>query len=130
MAALNDFFESCPAIISPTNAPANGPIITPQGPIQKAARNPSVQPHTPYLVPPNFFVPHIGIIKSSTREITTTPAKIKMVFVSNGFGSLNCCISNPIKATGGPGKSGSKLPSIATMHKTIPSIIQNHSIVV
>ena len=61
IAALNDFFESCPPIISPINAPAKGPMITPHGPIQNAARKPRVHPHTPYLVPPNFFVPHIGI---------------------------------------------------------------------
>ena len=59
MAALNDFFESWPPIISPIKAPMNGPIITPNGPNQKAAIKPIVQPHTPYLVPPNLLVPQI-----------------------------------------------------------------------
>ena len=61
IAALNDFFESCPPINSPIKAPTKGPMITPAGPIQKAARKPIVQPQTPYLVPPNFLVPQIGI---------------------------------------------------------------------
>ncbi len=56
-AALRERLEFCPPIISPTKAPMNGPMITPQGPIQKASRNPRVQPQAPYLVPPNFFVP-------------------------------------------------------------------------
>ena len=60
-AALKDFLESWPPIISPTNAPINGPMITPSGPIQKANRKPIVHPQTPYFVPPNFFVPQIGI---------------------------------------------------------------------
>lgn len=60
-AALKDFFESCPAIISPRKAPTKGPMTTPHGPIQKAARNPSVHPQTPYFVPPNFFVPQMGM---------------------------------------------------------------------
>ena len=61
IAALKDFFESWPPIISPIKAPTNGPMITPNGPSQKAAIKPSVQPQTPYFVPPNFLVPQIGM---------------------------------------------------------------------
>ena len=61
IAALNDLCASCPPINSPTKAPTNGPMITPNGPSQNAAINPSVQPHAPYFVPPNFFVPQMGI---------------------------------------------------------------------
>lgn len=60
-AAFNDLCASCPATNSPTKAPTNGPIITPHGPIQKAAMKPIVHPHAPYFVPPNFLVPQIGI---------------------------------------------------------------------
>ena len=48
--------RSCSAI----NAPKKGPMMTPQGPSQKQAIKPSVQPHAPYFVPPNFFTLQTG----------------------------------------------------------------------
>ena len=49
------------AIYSPINAPANGPIIIPNGgTIKSHTIIPIVDPVTPALVPPYFFVHQIG----------------------------------------------------------------------
>ena len=53
---------SLPAINSPTTAPANGKIIMPNGgKIKSPATSPITLPQTPCLLPPNFFVPQMGI---------------------------------------------------------------------
>ena len=64
-------------INSPANAPKKGPINIPNGigditPIM----SPIVVPITPYLDPPNFFVPIAGMKKSKTQIIN---AIIKVV---------------------------------------------------
>ena len=63
-AAPNAFFGLLLSfIISPIKAPINGPIIIPNG-IGESIPNirPKEVPIIPYLVPPNFFVPNMGII--------------------------------------------------------------------
>ena len=63
-AAPNAFFGLLLSfIISPIKAPINGPIIIPNG-IGDSIPNirPNEVPIIPYLVPPNFFVPNMGII--------------------------------------------------------------------
>ena len=58
--------ESFPAVNSPTTAPTNGQIIMPNGgKNKKPAKRPITLPQTPRLLPPNFFVPHTGIIISN-----------------------------------------------------------------
>lgn len=51
-----------PPIISPKNAPKNGPIIIPQGGKRNIpTRVPATQPRVPHLLPPQKRVVHIGI---------------------------------------------------------------------
>lgn len=77
-AAFNAFFPLELFIISPTKAPKKGPISIPNGigditPII----SPTVVPITPYLDPPNFFVPMAGMKKSKIQIINAT-AKVKI----------------------------------------------------
>ena len=72
-AAFNAFFPLELFIISPTKAPKKGPISIPNGigditPII----SPTVVPITPYLDPPNFFVPMAGMKKSKIQIINAT----------------------------------------------------------
>ena len=57
-ADLKAFFVSELPLISPRKAPANGPMIIPNGGKKnKPTTKPMVLPQTPLLVPPNFLVP-------------------------------------------------------------------------
>jgi len=59
---------------SPESAPMNGPEISPIGPIKNPSKRPIVAPINPFFVPPSFFNPIIGIIKS---KINTEIAIVK-----------------------------------------------------
>ena len=64
-------------VISPDRAPTKGPIILPSGPrINSPKSKPIVAPIIPFLVPPNFFKPIIGIIMS---KVNTNTAIIKLI---------------------------------------------------
>ena len=72
-AAFNAFSPLELFIISPTKAPKKGPISIPNGigdiiPII----SPTDVPITPYLDPPNFFVPIAGMRKSKIQIINAT----------------------------------------------------------
>ena len=60
-AALKANFVSELLLNSPAKAPMNGPKIIPIGPNNKPIIKPIVEPITPNFVPPNNFVPHIGV---------------------------------------------------------------------
>ena len=62
-AAFPAFFTSLWSLISsPIKAPKNGPKIIPNGPKKIPKTSPIIEPFTPYLLPPNFFVPREGNI--------------------------------------------------------------------
>lgn len=63
-AALIAFCEVLPTSNSPMSAPTKGPAMIPQGPMKKPAISPITLPLTPALLPPVFFVPHTGMMKS------------------------------------------------------------------
>lgn len=65
-AALIAFCEVLPTSNSPMSAPMKGPVIIPQGPMKKPIISPITLPLTPALLPPVFFVPQTGMIKSSS----------------------------------------------------------------
>lgn len=63
--------------ISADRAPIKGPISIPNGPtMNKPNSRPIVAPIIPFLVPPNFFKPRIGIIISIRN---TNAAIIKLI---------------------------------------------------
>lgn len=50
-------------INSPKKVPTNDPIMMPKGPSEiRPNIRPRVDPMTPFRVPPNFFVPIIGMM--------------------------------------------------------------------
>ncbi len=56
----------------------NGPNIIPHGPIKNPNNNPTVAPQTTFLLPPLFFVPHIGSTLSRIDIITVIMPSITM----------------------------------------------------
>ena len=66
------------SFLSPTNspitAPRKGPRTIPQGGKNSPATVPITHPQLPHLVPPAYFVPNIGITKSSTCTKMTNTA--------------------------------------------------------
>lgn len=62
---MPDFKASLPVLCiinSPTIAPIKGPPMMPIGPKKSPITSPIVAHRVPALLPPNFFVPHIGTI--------------------------------------------------------------------
>lgn len=106
-----------PDINPPTKAPIKGPRIIPSGPNQNPATSPTLEPHTTYLLPPNFLVLQTG--KKLSRIATTSvnsPTTIITVQESLGFtDGINFKINNPSQDNGGPGRTGRKDPTIPTM---------------
>jgi len=65
--ALNAFLKPRLLINSPESAPIKGPVKIPTGPTKIPIINPIAAPIVPLFVPPSFFKPIIGIIKSKTK---------------------------------------------------------------
>ena len=72
--AFNAFFNPKSFNSSPERAPIKGPVIIPIGPKKNPKKSPIVAPINPFFVPPSFFNPIIGIIKS---KIKTETAMVK-----------------------------------------------------
>lgn len=76
MEALIAFLNFKPPKISEDRAPIKGPMSIPNGPIIKRPNSsPIVAPIIPLLVPPNFFKPIRGIMRS---KMNTNTAIIKL----------------------------------------------------
>ena len=122
-AAFNAFAKSLESVMySPIKAPKKGPKIKPKGPKNRMPTiNPIVLPITPDRVPPNFFVPNMGMILSSKKM----PKAIKKVRVKNrsfvGTAAVKETSNNPIHPVKGPGITGRKLPKIPIRINTKPT---------
>lgn len=123
-----DDFNACPAgrlaINSPTNAPMNGPRITPQIPKTNIPTiKPMKVPAIPNLLALYFPAPSMGARKSSasvnninTKNITVVRIDIlsKPVPIAN--------MNRPSQASGIPGRTGRKIPRKPTPIKINPTI--------
>jgi hypothetical protein len=116
-------------VYSPDKAPKNDPPISPIGPAKKSPINkPTVAPIKPFLVPPNFFKPIIGIRRSIINIDTATKNVIRRNCILNGTILEKWITSNPTQLVIGPGIIGLKLPIIPKIQKIKPTIIKKISI--
>jgi len=128
-AGFSDCFRLFFWIYSPEIAPKNDPKIKPKGPpTTSPIKSPKVAPIKPFLVPPSFFKPKTGNIKS----IKKIKAAIRNVIIKNfelkGIKSEKWIIKSPNQLVIGPGIIGVKLPIKPIKQKINPIIIKNISI--
>ena len=129
IADFSAFLESEESsIISPIKAPKNGPAIIPMGPKNNPTSRPSVDPQTPFFVPPNFFVPSIGMIVSSRVMSNATPSVLHKNVGLFGTTEVPYKHKSPHQPIGGPGSTGRMEPRIPNEIKKKPKMLKKMSI--
>ena len=89
-AGFNDFLKFVFSINSPVNAPKNAPKIRPNGPpIKRPTNKPIVAPINPFLEPPSFFNPIIGIKISNKKTVKEIAEMSSKNLNANAFHELD-----------------------------------------
>ena len=115
-------------INSPERAPINGPINIPRGPIKTPNNNPIDAPIIPFFVPPSFFKPITGIIRSNIKteiaikNVAEIKEKLKLT------NEVKFKKSSPTQLVIGPGIIGIKLPINPIIHNISQITKKNTSI--
>ena len=90
--------------------------------------SPIVVPITPYLDPPNFFVPIAGMKKSKTQIINAIIKVVISKLILKSVTSDKYSIKKPNQLVMGPGNIGKKLPIIPRIKNNDAKRIKNTSI--
>ena len=128
-AGFNDFLKFVFSINSPVNAPKNAPKIRPNGPpVKRPINKPIVAPINPFLEPPSFFNPIIGIKMSNKKTVKEIRNVIINSLLLKGINEVKWITNKPNQLDKGPGIIGVKLPINPVKQRINPKINRKISI--